>query len=180
MSKYSTTVLCECGCGLPAPLADKTTLARGYIQGRPRRFRAHHYRPEPSKKDYRRKSRREHPRATQGCIAEHVLIAEAALGRYLPTGAEVHHVDGDRTNNIQSNLVICQDKGYHKLLHVRARVLRAGGDPNMQRICSRCRTLKPFEAFNRATRNRAYGLQQMCRQCQSEYCKTYRRNGVAA
>jgi hypothetical protein len=62
----------------------------------------------------------EHPRATKGgYIAEHILVVEAALGKYLPTGAVVHHVNGVRTDNRPDNLVICQDNNYHFLLHNR-------------------------------------------------------------
>ena len=62
--------------------------------------------------------------------AEHVLMAEKALGRPLPHGAEVHHVDRDRQNNNTKspwNLVICPDHAYPLLLHRRARML--GYDP---------------------------------------------------
>lgn len=72
----------------------------------------------------------------------HVLIAEKALGHELPAGAEVHHVNEDGRDNRNCNLVICQDKAYHKLLHRRARIVRAGGNPNSQRMCSRCRRLR--------------------------------------
>lgn len=57
---------------------------------------------------------------------EHVVMAEKALGRPLPPGAEVHHMDRDRTNNNTKspwNLVICPDHAYHLLLHRRARML---------------------------------------------------------
>jgi len=58
---------------------------------------------------------------------EHVLVAERALGRTLPIGAEVHHVDGDGMNNAGTNLVICPSRAYHRLLHVRQRALDACG-----------------------------------------------------
>lgn len=32
---------CQCGCGLPAPIASKT--GRGYVKGEPKRFIAHHH-----------------------------------------------------------------------------------------------------------------------------------------
>lgn len=165
--------LCECGCGLPAPLSDKTTRARGYIQGQPRRFIQGHYRPARTTSTYPMRSRPTHPKAAHGCVAEHVLIAEQALGRYLPEGAEVHHVDGCITNNAQGNLVICQDKAYHKLLHFRERIVRAGGDPDTQKICSTCRTLKPIAEFNRSKRSIASGVQTQCRACSSAYTRTY-------
>lgn len=58
---------------------------------------------------------------------EHVLVAEKALGRKLPEGVEVHHVDEVKLNNEPSNLVICPDRAYHMLLHRRTRALDACG-----------------------------------------------------
>lgn len=68
---------------------------------------------------------------------EHIRIAEQALGKPLPDGAEVHHIDGDGFNNAYSNLVVCPDHAYHVLLHKRARALDACGNPNFSRcwIC---------------------------------------------
>lgn len=39
----------------------------------------------------------------------HILVAEKALGRTLPKGAEVHHVNEDRADNRNTNLVICEN-----------------------------------------------------------------------
>jgi hypothetical protein len=55
----------------------------------------------------------------------HILIAEKALGRRLPNGAVVHHVDEDKSNDSNRNLVICENQSYHLLLHARIRALRA-------------------------------------------------------
>jgi hypothetical protein len=75
-------------------------------------------------------------RCTSGGKRLHVQIAAAALGRTLPRGAEVHHVNGDKWDNRHSNLVICQDRAYHALLHRNLRILRAGGDPFRDSHCS--------------------------------------------
>lgn len=69
-----------------------------------------------------------HPRRSfRGYVFEHVLIAERALGHYLPEGAVIHHADEDKQHNENGNLVICQDEAYHQLLHRRARALRESG-----------------------------------------------------
>lgn len=58
----------------------------------------------------------------------HTVVAELALGKKLPRGAIVHHVDGDKKNNFSCNLVLCEDQAYHKLLHQRLDALRACGN----------------------------------------------------
>lgn len=70
---------------------------------------------------------------------EHRVVAARALGKALPPGAEVHHIDGNRKNNANTNLVICQDRSYHRLLHRRQWIKRAGGDPNKHFWCSCCK-----------------------------------------
>jgi hypothetical protein len=96
---------------------------------------------------------------------DHVKVAEKALGKRLPRGAEVHHVDGNGLNNANTNLVICQDRAYHILLHVRTKLIKAGGNPLTQKLCSVCRQPKDFEAFALNTRNRLHGRQPACREC---------------
>lgn len=86
---------------------------------------------------------------------EHILIAEKALGKSLPKGAEVHHVDGNGRNNAPENLVVCPDRAYHALLHVRQRALEESGDAN-NRKCMICKQWdRPENLYiSRSTRHR--------------------------
>lgn len=92
-------------------------------------------------------------------VVLHRARAEAALGHPLPVGAEVHHADGTRADN--APLVICQDSGYHHLLHQRMRIRAAGGNPNTDRICCRCKAVLPLTSFSKA--------QATCRSCARDY-----------
>ncbi len=68
----------------------------------------------------------------------HVQKAEKALGKPLPTKAVVHHIDYDKENNNNTNLVICPDQTYHALLHVRTDAYNACGNANFRR-CIFCK-----------------------------------------
>lgn len=164
----SEIALCKCGCGLPAPIAPDTRARLGQVKGQPLAFRRGHYqRTVPRKRGYPQGQRPQH--TGQPVADKHVLIAEAVLGRRLPKGAEVHHVDGNRQNHSHSNLVICQDRAYHHLLHVRARVVKAHGNPDTHKICGACRSLKPFQDFQRCTADKATGRQGLCRVCRKAH-----------
>lgn len=80
----------------------------------------------------------EHHRAgANGRVFEHILVAERALGRLIQHPAEVHHVNGIKGDNRNENLVICEDRGFHMLLHQRARAYTATGNPKALR-CRIC------------------------------------------
>lgn len=48
---------------------------------------------------------------------EHKIIAEKRLGRKLNKKEIVHHIDGNKLNNEESNLHICYDHTEHRLSH---------------------------------------------------------------
>lgn len=98
----------------------------------------------------------------------HALIAEDVLGRSLPPGAQIHHVDEDPTNFMRSNLVICQDMAYHKLLHMRAAVVEVGGNPNTDLFCNGCRRAKPRDDFH-VNRALLSGRLSKCKPCHCAY-----------
>ena|SRR5437762_8637400 len=97
-------------------------------------------------------------------IAYHIIVAERALGKKLPKGAEVHHFDENKTNNRNDNLVICESRKYHRLLHVRQRIVSWGGDPNINKICTCCNTLKLKTEFY-SDSSRYDGLHAKCISC---------------
>lgn len=118
----------------------------------------------------------EHHRADgNGYTAEHVLVAERALGRPLEKKHPVHHHDENRSNNANGNLVICEDLKYHKLLHTRMSILRRGGNPNTDKWCPHCERLLPQARFHR-DRRQPDGLNRQCKQCAIvRACLNYRR-----
>lgn len=116
---------------------------------------------------YMRRAVGGHPRADEnGRVLEHVLIAERALGKPLPPKAIVHHSDRDRSNNLNGNLVICQDQAYHVLLHYRMRAIGAGRDPNKEKKCATCQEWKVFSGF-RKNASTFDGLHPECKPCKT-------------
>lgn len=135
--------LCGCGCGEPT---QRKYGGSGNRDGEFSRFlRGHSTRLRPKKNPelgpMRWLTKTGYVALTLpggGWRREHIVIAERALGRPMPVGAVVHHVNHDSTDNRRENLVICQDHAYHMLLHRRERARDACGDPNALRchICS--------------------------------------------
>src|SRR5688572_20581900 len=115
----------------------------------------------------------DNPRATNSYVYLRIFIAEKALGHTLPDGAQVHHFDEDRDNNVNSNLVICEDAAYHALLHYRSRIVKAGGDPDKHKICWQCKRLLTIEQFYRS-KNTFDGRSQQCRDCRKQYVRSTR------
>lgn len=64
-------------------------------------------------------------------------IVRKVRGKPLPPFAMIHHIDGYETNNAYSNLVVCEDMAYYKLLHRRTEALKACGNVHWRR-CKYC------------------------------------------
>jgi hypothetical protein len=65
-----------------------------------------------------------HPRAFNNHVYEHILVAEATLGRSLMPGEEVHHDDEVRDNNDPSNLIVLTTSEHQKLHRAREKQKR--------------------------------------------------------
>lgn len=77
----------------------------------------------------------EHHRAfDNGCVYEHILVAERMLGRLLLPDEVVHHKDKNRINNAENNLMVFASDEDHVSFH-------GGGVPILQEngsyICER-------------------------------------------
>lgn len=76
-----------------------------------------------SKGDYLYALVPEHPNATKnGYVLMHRVVVENQLGRVLNRNEVVHHRDGNKKNNDQTNLVVmdrCEHHRHHKLVEGR-------------------------------------------------------------
>jgi hypothetical protein len=70
---------------------------------------------------------------------EHIVVAERALGKALPPNALVHHVNEIKSDNRPTNLVVCPDESYHRLVHTRMAALETCGRPDWRKcwICQK-------------------------------------------
>ena len=139
---------CQCGCKGKTRIQTYSWKAGGLVAGKPQRFiKGHngrgsaHFRWHGGRKQeshgYVTVLMRDHPRAMSGYLYEHVAVAEKALGKYLKDGVEVHHVNQRRADNRHENLVICENRSYHRLLHIRTKAYRASGHADYRK-CQFC------------------------------------------
>lgn len=97
-----------------------------------------------------------HPNSNiQGKIREHVYKASLALGKKVPAGVHVHHVDNISKNNTNTNLVVCS-ASYHKLIHARTDAYDLTGDANKMK-CTYCGQYDdPKNMYKRPTQYQAW------------------------
>ena len=108
-----------------------------------------------TKNNYTRLRLPNHPRANHGYVLEHIVVAEKALGKPLPLNAEIHH-HGARNDNFQ--IVVCEGRAYHFLLHTRTRALRACGHTNWRK----CWICKKYDRLENLTISKANVYHKRC------------------
>lgn len=153
---------CACGCGEPAP-------PRRYGRTPSKFRRGHNTRARGAWKAETKSYRQITVGGRQ--VPMHRVRARLALGKPLPSSAEVHHVDGGRGDNEQ--LVICESPAYHRLLHQRTRIVRSGGNPNTDKWCPKCERILPKSAFYRNAA-RYDGVNSVCGHCHSGHARKQR------
>jgi len=120
----------------------------------------------------------ENPRAnSSGHVNNCVIVAEKALGRYLDRKNRVHHVNEIKSDDSNSNLVICEDENYHRLIHARTRVAKAGGDPDKEKICSKCKKVLSFYHFYSRFIKQKHYYSDECKLCATQSAKN-RQHGI--
>uniref|UniRef100_A0A6M3XGI6 Putative homing endonuclease n=1 Tax=viral metagenome TaxID=1070528 RepID=A0A6M3XGI6_9ZZZZ len=92
---------------------------------------------------------------SKGYAYVHRLIAEKILGRSLRKGEEVHHIDGNRSNNAESNIVVLPSRKIHQFEHRTTSHLREPLEPNTL-ICCACGCGAKFLKYDNAGRPRYF------------------------
>lgn len=84
----------------------------------PQNSRENHYRWKLNTQGYRTIHLPEHPNSNKaGYIAEHRLVVEKFIGRYLTKEEVVHHIDENKQNNKIENLMIFKSARDHAAWH---------------------------------------------------------------
>lgn len=98
---------------------------------------------------------------------EHRIAAEKAIGKPLPKGAEVHHINENKADNRNENLVVCPSRAYHKLIHTRMAALDACGNASFRK-CPFCKT---YDDTSRMTHSK-HGRHFYHSICKTEYSRS--------
>jgi len=175
---------CQCGCGQKTSRVKVNLPSSGYKKGEFRRFVQYHnlklmWRKGSGCLNWKGGKGKHsegyvliynpnHPRAIRCYVPEQVLVAEQVLGKHLPKQAVVHHVNGNRQDNRKENLVVCENKSYHMLLHQRQKALKESGHAGWYK-CKYCHQYDKPENLKRTSRRGHYHPN-----CRQEYRKNRR------
>lgn len=172
--------LCKCGCGNKTNIITEQNKNRGLIKGNYREYVVGHHRKGKkglwvgdnnprwnggktiTTDGYNCVVAKDHPYSQNGFIKEHRLIVEKLIGKILPKNAVVHHVNGNKTDNLNTNLVVCENNSYHLLLHWREKALRECGNANWRK-CKFCHRWDKLENLVLTKNKSGGGYHYVCR-----------------
>lgn len=97
-------------------------------------------------------------------VMEHRHVMSEHLGRPLLRTEQVHHKDGNKSNNNISNLELCSSAVEHRQKH--SKLFYDG----INKECSRCNIVKPISEFHKRS-EKPQGVQSVCKVCTSELGK---------
>lgn len=87
----------------------------------------------------------------------------------IPPGAQIHHRNGDKTDDRLENLQLAMNDAEHKEIHYGERY-RSAPDGAAERKCTQCNEFKPVEKFHtRRTRSGTSFLVSPCRDCTNSH-----------
>jgi len=98
-----------------------------------------------------------------------VWIVETILGKSLPKGAVVHHVNEDESDDRKENLVVCQDQGLHNIIHGRIKAFKACGNARWKP----CRHCHQYSDPSLLIKN---GSSHYHQKCATEYQRHFKRS----
>ena len=133
---------CRCGCNEKTSIATRNRTSVNMVKGQPLKYIVgHNVKRKRSVKIIISSEGRlliykpdhVHSWKNGGYVYNSVLVASDVLGRKLPQSAIVHHVNGNKMDDRNNNLVICEDPAYHNFLHQRTRALKESGNANFRK-----------------------------------------------
>jgi len=107
-------------------------------------------------------------------VREHRQIVEKVLGKPLPKGSVIHHIDENRMNNANNNLVLCPSYGYHRQIHMRMDALRATGHADWRK-CPYCHQ---YDSPENMVHEKVRSVHRLCRNLSKKQSRNKNQLGV--